>query len=189
MPGFQENLCVEVCSYNPERAEALLQKVPPRQREVAIEFTRGGPEENAARFITKDLRAIGLRVTSKGYRFPEFLRRLQRGAADAYRLGWIAEFPVADVFLSPLFGSGSPDNHSGFASARVDQLLAEAHRSASEGKRLQLYAEAERIIMRATPIIPLGSFETHWAAQRDVRDIRFDVMGGFDAAEVFVAES
>lgn len=189
MPGFQENLCVEVCSYDRTRAEALLRKVPQRKREITLEFTRGGSEEDVVRFIEKDLSAIGLKVTTKGYRFPAFLRRLQQGAAGAYRLGWIAEFPVADVFLFPLFESNSPDNHSSFASAHVDQLLAEAHRSASQGKRLQLYAEAERVIMRSFPIVPIGSFETHWAAQRDVRAIRFDVMGGFDATEVFLAES
>ena len=105
-----------------------------------------------------------------------------------YRLGWIAEYPSPDVFLTPLFTSASADNHSGFTSARVDQLLAEARRSKSEGKRLQLYIEAEREIMRAAPIVPLGTFESHWVAQRAVRGIAFDVMGGFDAAEVSLAQ-
>lgn len=189
MPGFQENLCVDLCNFDADRAEALLRKVPRKQRKVTIESTRGGPAEGAVRFVRKDLTAVGLKVTTKRYAFPAFLRRLQEGASGAYRLGWIAEYPVPDEFLSPLFASNSPDNHSGYSSARVDSLLAEAHRSASEGKRLVLYAEAEKVIMASVPIIPIGSFETHWAAQRDVRAIQFDVMGGFDAAEVFLAES
>ena len=189
MPGFQENLCVDLCNYDPDKAKALVRRVPRKQRKVTIEFTRGGPSEAAVRFVQKDLADVGLRVSTKRYAFPAFLRRLQEGASGAYRLGWIAEYPVPDEFLSPLFASDSPDNHSGFASARVDALLAEAHRSASEGKRLLLYAEAEKAIMASAPIIPIGSFETHWAAQRDVRAIEFDVMGGFDAAEVFLAEN
>ena len=187
MPGFQENLCVEFCAYDRAAARKLVRKVPRRARKVTLDYTKGGPEEDVARFVADDLRAVGLRVRSTAYRFPSFLRRIQSGRQGIYRLGWIAEYPVADAFLTPLFSSASPDNHSGFSSAAVDRLLDEAHRSRSEGKRLQLYAEAEKAILRAVPIVPLGHFESHWAAQKDVRGIKFDVMGGFDAAEVFLA--
>jgi oligopeptide transport system substrate-binding protein len=188
MPGFQENLCVELCAYQPDRARSLVRKVPRRMRSVSIEYTTGGPEAEVARFVARDLVDIGIRVKRKGYPFPKFLRRLQENQHGVYRLGWIAEYPSADVFLTPLFTSTSSDNHSGFASAKVDRLLADARRAASEGKRLQLYIEAEKEIMRSVPIVPLGSFTSHWAAREEVRGIRFDVMGGFDAAEVSLAE-
>jgi oligopeptide transport system substrate-binding protein len=188
MPGFQENLCVDLCTYKPDRARSLVQKVPGRMREVTLEYTSGGPEAEVARFVANDLSDIGIRVKRKSYPFPKFLKRLQNNEHEAYRLGWIAEYPSADVFLSPLFTSTSPDNHSGLSSAKVDQLLAEARRSASDGKRLQLFIEAEKEIMASVPIVPLGSFITRWAAQDDVRGIRFDVMGGFDAAEVSLAQ-
>ena len=67
-------------------------------------------------------------------------------------------------------------------------MLAEAHSSPSAGKRLHLYVEAERAILKALPVIPIGSFVSHWAARPDVKEIHFDVMGGFDATSVFLAE-
>jgi peptide/nickel transport system substrate-binding protein/oligopeptide transport system substrate-binding protein len=188
LPGFQENLCVDLCSFEPDRARALVKKVPRRLRSVTIEYTSGGPEADVARFVERDLADIGIRVKRKGYPFPKFLRRLQENQHGVFRLGWIAEYPSADVFLTPLFSSSSSDNHFGFSSAKVDQLLADARSAASDGKRLQLYVEAEKEIMRLVPIVPLGSFTSHWAARDDVRGIRFDVMGGFDAAEVSLAE-
>ncbi|MGH2806317.1 MAG: ABC transporter substrate-binding protein [Actinomycetota bacterium] len=188
VPGFQENLCVELCTHDPGRARRLVADVPRRMRRVTIEYTTGGPEADVARFVQRDLAGIGIRVKRNGYPFPKFLRRLQENKHQVFRLGWIAEYPSPDVFLAPLFTSSSSDNHFGFSSAKVDDLLAQARRAASDGKRLQLYIEAEKEIMRLSPIVPLGSFTTHWAAQDDVRGIRFDVMGGFDAAEISLAE-
>jgi ABC-type oligopeptide transport system substrate-binding subunit len=105
-----------------------------------------------------------------------------------YRLGWIAEFPLPDVFLSSLFESDAPDNHSGFESRRVDSLLRRAHAESSELKRVELYRKAERAILKQAPIVPLGSFVTHWAAQPRVEGIDFDVMGGFDAAGISLSD-
>lgn len=106
-----------------------------------------------------------------------------------YRLGWIAEYPAPDAYLSPLFSSNSPDNHSGFSSTRVDNLLARAAATGSPGKRVQLYIEAEKAIMAVIPIVPIGSFLTHWAAQPRVEGFVFDQMGGFDAVGVSLASA
>ena len=124
----------------------------------------------------------------KAYPFDKYLRRLRAGDQEMYRLGWIAEYPVADVFLSSLFASDSPDNHSGFSSKKIDKLLAKAHKEADEDKRIELYRKAEQKIMAEVPIVPIGTFVTHWAAQETVENVFFDVMGGFDAVAVRLNE-
>jgi oligopeptide transport system substrate-binding protein len=188
VPGFQENLCADLCRYVPARSERLVDKLNQNDRRVTIEFTRGEPHDEVARAVRRDLTEVGLRVRLRGYGFTKYLKRLRDGSHGLYRLGWIAEYPVADVFLSPLFASTSPDNHSGFTSSRVDSLLREARAEPSDGRRLQLYVEAEKAILREVPIAPIGSFLTHWAAQPNVRDLVFDVTGGFDALHVFLEE-
>lgn len=184
LPGFQENVCLDLCNHSPDRARALVRDVPRKQRSVTIDFTRGDPTEKVVAAVKRDLKSIGLKVTTKSYEFPAFLRALQAGDQEAYRLGWFAEFPTPDVFLDPLFRSTSSDNHSGFSSAIVDRLLAQAHRARSAGKRQALYNEIEKRVLRSYPVVPIGSFMSHWAVQPQVRDMAFDVMGGFDAVEV-----
>ncbi|HYI44587.1 MAG TPA: peptide ABC transporter substrate-binding protein [Actinomycetota bacterium] len=188
MPGFQENFCLPLCRYSPDAARSLLEDVPEKKRKVTLEYTQGEPHGEVARFVKRDLEAVGMTVRVKSYPFPEYLKRLQKNDQEMYRYGWIAEYPVADVFLSALFASDSPDNHSGFRSSKVDSLLAEAHAERSEGRREQLYIQAEKAILKDAPLIPIGSFVTHWATQSDVQGIQFDVTGGFDAAEVALAE-
>jgi oligopeptide transport system substrate-binding protein len=151
---------------------------------VRVDFTLGEPHGQVARSVRDDLEAVGLQVELKGYRFPKFIDLLTDQDQETYRLSWLAEYPTPDVFLETLFGSNSPDNHSGFASAKVDRLLAQARKEPSPGRRVQLYVQAEKEIMSQVPIVPLGSFVTHWAAQSNVEGIVFDVMGGFDAVSV-----
>jgi oligopeptide transport system substrate-binding protein len=188
MPGFQENLCLTLCRYSPDVAAKLVREIPPKARRISLQFNREDPHGEVARLVKKDLEAAGFRVTVRGYGFPRYLRLLRDGKQSAYRLGWIAEYPEADVFLSGLFESDSPDNHSGFASERVDSLLARARRAQSPAVRAQTYVEAERAILKSLPVVPIGSFVTHWVAQPWVEEIEFDVMGGFDAVEVSLAE-
>jgi ABC-type transport system substrate-binding protein len=184
LPGFQENLCLDLCDHEPERARSFVQKVPRKQRTVTIDYTSGEPTEQVVAAVKKDLSSIGLEVKTKAHAFPSFLRLLQGGDQETYRLGWFAEYPTPDVFLDPLFRSDSADNHSGFSSPKVDSLLEQAHRAPSAGKREALYIQAEKLILREYPVVPIGSFISRWAVRPQVENIAFDVMGGFDAAEV-----
>jgi oligopeptide transport system substrate-binding protein len=188
MPGFEENICSKLCNYSKKAARRLIQKLEPKARRLAIEYTKGEPHNQVAKFVKQSLEDVGLEVKVKGFSFAKFLKQLRQGSDGAYRLGWIAEFPVADVFLSALFGSDSPDNHSGFESRKTDKLLEKAHAQKDETARTRLYRRAERMILERSPVIPIGSFVTRWAAQPAVQEIAFDVMGGFDAAGVFLDE-
>lgn len=188
LPGFQENLCLDLCRYSPQRAQTLAQKVRKKSRNVTLSFTAGEPAGKIAQVVARNLKAAGIKVKIKGYAFPAFLRLLQSKKQETYRLGWFAEFPIPDVFLDPLFRSTSGDNHSGFGSSSVDNLLAQAHRAPDPGKRLALYIEAEKEILASVPIVPVGSFVSRWAVRPEVENIAFDVMGGFDATEVDLAD-
>ena len=188
MAGFQENLCLDLCKYAPGIARSFVRKIPRKDRTITLTFTKGDPINKLVKIAERDLEAAGLTVRTKGLSFPPFLDLLRSRRHEAYRLGWIAEFPTPDAFLDPLFRSTSPDNHSAFSSARVDALIAQAHRAPSPGKRLSLYIEAERQILRDFAVVPIGSFVSQWAVQPNVENVSFDVMGGFDAAEVDLAE-
>ena len=188
VPGFDENICSSLCTYSPTRARALVQKVPSKARRLTLQFPAGEPHDAIARAVRRDLSAVGLDVRLQALQLPRYLKLLRDGKQSLYRLGWIAEYPLADVFLSPLFRSTSPENHSGFKSRRVDRLLSAAHRRPSQAARRKLYLKAEGLIMQRVPIVPIGSFLSHWAVQPTVKGVVFDGLGGFDAAGVSLGE-
>ena len=187
MEGFSRRAC-PLCVHAPRAARRLVASLPAENRRVTLDFNTDRLQRRIARRIRDDLEAVGLTVTLRGWPIDRYLRRLAAGRVSAYRFGWIAEFPAPEVFLSTLFASNSPDNHSGFSSREVDRLLARARREPRVDARLELLREAERLILEDVPVVPLGSFEMRWAVQPRVRAIWFDPMGGFDAAHVRLAE-
>jgi oligopeptide transport system substrate-binding protein len=186
MPGFNNDVCKELCVFSPDRARALVEKLPKKARAVTLEFTKGRPHGRVARFVAGDLRDAGLSVKLRKFQFGEYLRHLVRGKGAVYRYGWLAEYPDPDVFLSPLFDSGSPENYAGFSSDVVDTLLDRAHGESRPSRRLALYKRAEKEILKRVPVVPIGSFVTHWAAQPIVEGLYFDAVGGFDLLDASI---
>jgi ABC-type oligopeptide transport system substrate-binding subunit len=188
MPGFANDACGKFCDYSKSAARRLLRKVPRKRRSVTIEYTEGQPHKRVANEVRDDLEAVGIDVDVEPFKFPQYLRMLRAGRQQMYRYGWLAEYPSPSVFLTSLFLSTSPDNHTEFASTEVDALLRKAGAEKNDRKRTRLYARAEKLILRRIPTAPLGNFVTHWVAGERVDEIAWDTMGGFDAAEVTLSE-
>lgn len=188
MPGFDDDACRDLCAHRPEDAARIVGELPKKKRGLTVEYTHGRPHGQVARSVRRDLTDAGFRVRLRSFGFLKYLKRLRDGTHGVYRLGWIAEYPTPDVFLTSLFESDAPDNHSSFNSKRVDRLLTRARGMRDEIKRVSAYRKAERLILRALPVVPIGSFEIHWAVQPRVAGLYFDVMGGFDAAGVSLSD-
>ena len=187
MPGFDNDACGELCTHDPAAARRLVRRLPKSQRSVTVEFTRDQPQRKVARAVAGDLEEVGLEVELRAYRINEFLKRLGDERQAMYRLGWIAEHPDPHVFLSALFESDSPDNHTAFSSDAVDSLLRRAQRVRNDDVRNKLYKRVERRVLAQVPVAPLGSFQMFWATQPRVEGLVFDVLGGFDAEAVSLA--
>jgi ABC-type oligopeptide transport system substrate-binding subunit len=186
MPGARGNACKSFCTHAPARAKRLMRRVPKRARDLFLEFTHGSPHQRVAERVARDLESVRFDVAIRGMSLRRYVRVLTRGAAGLFRLGWIAEYPSPGAVLDPLFRSTSPNNYTGFDSRRVDTLLSRARAEARDRVRARLYRRAERAILRAAPIVPIGSFVARWAVQPNVAGVEFDVMGGFDAAPVSI---
>ncbi|HYY44779.1 MAG TPA: ABC transporter substrate-binding protein, partial [Actinomycetota bacterium] len=187
LPGFGDNACGDLCDYDPKAAAALVAKLPRGHRSITLQFTQGSPHETVAHEIARYLRAAGLDVELRPFSLGRYLRMLARGEQRLFRLSWIAEYPTPDVFLTDLFSSSSPDDYFGFDDPKVDRLLARARRATQDYLREALYKRAEFLILRRAPIVPIGSYVSHWVARPEVQNIHFDVMGGFDASSVGLA--
>jgi len=184
MPGFTDDACGELCRFDLREAKRLVRKLPKPGRKVTLEYTREPLQGRVARRVRDNLQDAGLDVRLRAYPFNRYLERLSDGDHSMFRLGWIGEYPDPHVFLSALFASDSPDNHTGFDSKRVDSLLAKAQRETDEAARLGLYQRIEKIILEQVPLVPVGSFRMFWAAAPGVQGVEFDVLGGFDAAGI-----
>jgi ABC-type oligopeptide transport system substrate-binding subunit len=186
LPGSGPDVCGRACSVSTRVAARIVEGLPRRSRRLTVDFDDDVLQRRVAKAVRDDLEQSGFDVVLRGRPLRAYLERLARGKVEMFRFGWIAEYPSPEAFLTPLFSTRSPDNHSGFSSPRVDSLLRRARAATSDKVAARLYRQAERVIMRALPVVPVGSFRMRWAVQPWVKDITFDAMGGFDAAPIAV---
>jgi len=110
---------------------------------------------------------LGLDLTVEEMEWGAFLAQVQRGnAPPAYVLAWGADYPDPQNFLDILFHTGSKNNRTNYHNGAVDQVLDQAAVERDFNKRMDLYNQAEQLIVDDTPWVPLA-YGQSWVLQRD----------------------
>ena len=93
--------------------------------------------------------------------------RAQGTVTQVFRGGWIADYADPVSFLD-LFRSDDPLNSSFYRNDDYDRLLQNAA-TASAGQRLALLRQAEQLLLRDTPVIPLYTYVSRHLVDPRVR--------------------
>jgi oligopeptide transport system substrate-binding protein len=67
---------------------------------------------------------------------------------------WLADYPDPDSFLR----LGLRQHPTGWRNKAYDSLIEKARQMTDQGERIEMYQEADRVLVEEVPIIPL----THW---------------------------
>ena len=157
MPGFNEEL--EGIPFDPERARELLDEAGGPGSLDEISLLSSGRGANVAPTITAVAAMwkenLGVSVDLPQLQFGQFLQDLDEGTFQAFSLGWIADYVDPQNFLDIKFHSASGNNETLYSSPEVDALLEEARTEQDQARRLELYQQAEEIIVQDTAWIPL----------------------------------
>jgi ABC-type transport system substrate-binding protein len=190
IPGHVPDPCGEACAYSPDAARALVAAVFPAGGvpEVQIDYYEDPGEEAVASIIETNLEAVGIPAARRPRPFDEYQEFAVSGAQELFRLGWIGIYPSPEAFLGPLFGTGSPDNATGFADPTVQALLDAARADASVPSRTAAYQEAERAVLARSPVVPIVQFRTRMVVADRVDGLDLGVNGTFDVSGVELAE-
>lgn len=85
--------------------------------------------------------------------------------------------PEPDNFLYRLFHSQSRNNITRYRNGKVDQLLDQARAEQVYLKRIELYRQAEKLIMDDAPVIPLNYQSYERLFQPYVQSIEVSALG------------
>jgi ABC-type transport system substrate-binding protein len=169
--------------YNPTRARALLTAAgypdgrgfPPLELWSSVVAPTALAEHEA---IRRDLQEIGIPVelhtTENWKQFTDILGKRPRAM---YRYAWYADLPDPDNFLFTLFHSQSVKNFGHYNNPEVDRLLEQARREVDDFKRLQLYRQAETLIMTDAPTVNLVYYTVEQLFQLYVNGIELNALG------------
>ena len=152
--------------FDPAAAKALVEANPHWSAEPLTLATFGQPRmyfpdpQRIASLIRNDLERAGFSVEIVNREFKSHLHTTRKGDFEMALLGWIADTPDPDNFLSTFFHSkaavpGSATNISFYRNPEMDQLLDAAIAEANPSAREDLYTKVLALWERDLPLIPL----------------------------------
>ena len=159
-PGYNPDL--QGLRYDPELAVQLLSEskyADPESRdriEITVPGTGGTIGLDLEVIIEMWRQTLGVEVEIQQMEWASYLERLNRGDLQAYAgLGWEADYPDPQDFLDILFHSESSINHGGYANLALDAILEEGRTEQDVTRRIELYQQAEEMIVNDAAWVPL----------------------------------
>ena len=188
--GWAED--VKKYPYNPARSKQLLGQAG-LSLPVEIEFwyptgvTRPympDPKRNFEAFAAS-LEQSGFKVVAKSAPWrPDYVKNVNQGTAGHLNLiGWSGDYGDPDNFLGTFFQEYNPQ--WGFRNAKITNLLNRAEEEVNLAKRIKLYQEANREIMKFLPGVPYAHTKPALGAEKRIRNFIPAVTGSDDLFGVY----
>jgi len=159
-PGFDPTL--EGLEYDPELAVTLLSESryadPDSRDRIIITVPGTGGTFGLDLEVILDMwkQILGVEVEIQQVEWATYLQDLNKNKFQAFAgLGWEADYPDPQDFLDILFHSESEINHGAYTNPGLDTVLEEARIEQDIQRRIDLYNQAERIIVEDAAWVPL----------------------------------
>ena len=172
LPGFTDE--DKTYPFDPDAARAALadskytvedgRLVGPDGPVVMVVTEVGGGAEariDTQAFLEQWRTELGLEVEIRQTDFATFLSEQDAGELQAFNGGWIMDYPDPEDILDLKFHSTSQLNDMGYSNAQVDDLLERARVELDSELRLQLYRDAEELIVSDAAWLPLYFSQSH----------------------------
>ena len=142
---------------------------------TTIWFNDNNPQRGQiAEMLQFTLAQLNIDVEVIGVEWGEYLSGTAAGEHDMFILGWVGVTGDADYSLFPLFHTslfGDAGNRTFWGTPELDELLERGRSEVDPAVRLEIYAEAQRIIRDEAPWVFLNQTEMAIAANPNLRGI------------------
>jgi len=166
LPGFNPNL--KGLPFDPKQAQQLLaqskyggpQGLPP------IVFTSEGIGNTAGPDVSAMVQMweqnLGVKITIENLEPDKYLDLLYSGQhGQIFSSGWCADYPDPENFADVLFHTGAQQNIGNYSNPALHAILDQARVEQDVSKRLQLYQQAEQIIVQDAPAMFISNDVTY----------------------------
>jgi len=162
LPGFRYDL--QGLPYDSAQARELLKQSkyggPDGLPEIVYTNAGVGSSVNGTVSALAEMweQNLGVKIKIENLDFNFYLDQIYSGNhGQIFDGGWCADYPDPENFADVLFYSGSVQNHSGYSNPDLDALLEAARIERDVTQRMDLYHQAEQMIVNDAPVL----FTTH----------------------------
>lgn len=102
-------------------------------------------------------------------------------------MAWSMDYPAAENYLRPIFSKVAIENGSNYGhyvNEAFEAKLAEADKATDAAAGQKLYQEADDIIIKDLPYIPVFTYMSSSAYSKTVKNVEVDAQGRMDLANV-----
>ncbi|MDR4533533.1 ABC transporter substrate-binding protein [Glutamicibacter sp. PS] len=155
LASYVEGACSE-CTFDPERAKKLLADSGGFDGTLIIE-SNSNSDQQLVQAVAKQIQDnLGIKVQQKPMLGTELSERRNNQKLEGAAFGlWGWSYMSPDQYLSQYETGGDGNASTGYSNPDVDKLLRAARAEQDESKAATLYRDAEQIILKDLPAIPL----------------------------------
>lgn len=180
-------------TYDLEKAKELVAEIGDVPTFNYWTMTQSETATKIAEALQAGWKQAGINVKISTYEW-NTLNEMQRENVAGHQLsrtGWLLDYPLMDDFLFPLFHTSQMgfNGYSWYSDPEFDALIDQARGTADDQQRLNLYAEAEKIILDDVVAIPIywaRAFRV-WNSTR-IGGLEYSPMGTWNLWEAWVKE-
>ncbi|KJS53049.1 ABC transporter substrate-binding protein [Streptomyces rubellomurinus] len=179
--GYKAGTCGDACKFDPAKAKQLIQDgggVPGNK--ITILYNSDGGHKEWVDAVCNSIRQ-NTGVECLGDPKPDFKTSrdlvTKKQVPSMMRTGWVQDYPLNANFLRDVYGTGAAANDAGYSSPEFDKLTKEADAATSVEKTAELYQQAEAVLAKDMPAIPLWYYKTSSGYSKNVQNVKFDSFG------------
>ncbi len=131
---------------------------------------------------------LNIKVSSEGVSF--FANLVPNGPYQMFNVGWIADYPDAQDFLSLQFACNSGLNAETYCNPTLDALMKKADLEQDPQKRIEEYNSAEQVVINDAIWIPYEQAKYAWRQKPWVRSFglnALEVVSSLTWSNVYIA--
>ena len=159
LPGYNHNL--GVLGYDVLKAKELIKssKYNDLTKFPTITLTTSGYGGQASPVLQAVVyqwkQVLGVDVKIREIEPEQYFYDLKTEKDQLFDMGWSADYPHPQDFLDILFSTGTNNNYGGYSNSIVDSLIIKANNEINFEKSIQIYQQAEQMIVDDAACIPL----------------------------------
>ncbi len=191
MPGYNPGLKgpdgVTSTQGDPVKAKALWQQYVAAKcggqagncPQVTLTYSSGSPTAGSLATAMKQMwkTVLGVDVALQGEEFDTLLGQLATQSVQMWMLGWFADYPDPEDWLSLQFVPGAPYNAGNVSLPDATTHLNRADTDLNQADRLQQYQQAEQLLVDQVAWVPYDQVMNHWQVRSWIQGYRETALG------------
>ncbi len=191
MPGYDATLGADY-HFDVTKAQAFLTAAGYNNGsevgELRLQYADTGINPTIAQFVQQQVKVnLNIDVVLEPMERKAFTQAVNAEQYTWAWYGWGADYPDPDNWLPQLFGTDAGNNHTNYSNPAFDALCTQALAELDNTVRLQLWADAQAMVVDDAPVLFMQYRERFVVVKPHVKGLKYTGMDGDVPGDMFFA--